>query len=254
MTAVELLQQIGLNKYEAEAYFTLLAEGPLTGYELGKRSPVPLSRSYEVLERLTQKGLALIQPGNPPRYLAAEPEQFLGQVRSTMTETLNALATMLAALPGSQTNDEFWVIRDQEPVLAQARALIAQAQLSIHLSLPAAYDDAVAAVLADASASGCAIARSTRFAGDPTSDLLLLLIDQQQALIGTLVANGRSQAVLSSNRALVAVLRSYFASPLVTSMTHASSVPRRSRTSEWVAWEDRKQRHLLDLIASNRSA
>jgi predicted transcriptional regulator len=61
MTTVELLQQIGLNKYEAEAYYTLLANEPLTGYELGKRSQVPLSRSYEVLERLTEKRRGLFR-------------------------------------------------------------------------------------------------------------------------------------------------------------------------------------------------
>ena len=89
MKAIEQLQQVGLNKYEAEAYYTLLAEGPLTGYELGKRSQVPLSRSYEVLERLTRKGLALVQPGDPPRYIAEDPERFLGQVRLSMTRTID---------------------------------------------------------------------------------------------------------------------------------------------------------------------
>ena len=88
MTTIELLQQVGLNKYEAEAYYTLLSEGSLTGYELGKRSQVPLSRSYEILERLVQKGLALVQPGDPPRYAAQEPEQFLGQARSSMTASV----------------------------------------------------------------------------------------------------------------------------------------------------------------------
>src|SRR5579859_3438973 len=99
MSTTELLQQIGLNKYEAEAYYTLLCEGHLTGYELGKRSQVPLSRSYEILERLTQKGLALLQPGDPPRYTATNPDIFLGRVRTNMVETLDALATALAALP-----------------------------------------------------------------------------------------------------------------------------------------------------------
>src|SRR5437764_10192767 len=98
MTAIEQLKQIGLNKYEAEAYYTLLAEGPLTGYELGKRSQVPLSRSYEILERLTQKGLALVQPGDPPRYLAASPDQFLGQVRGTVLERLDTLTSALATM------------------------------------------------------------------------------------------------------------------------------------------------------------
>ena len=69
---VDLLQRVGLNKYEAEAYAALLRYGPLTGSELGKRSEVPLSRSYEILERLTTKGLALVQPGDPPRYVCKE--------------------------------------------------------------------------------------------------------------------------------------------------------------------------------------
>src|SRR5215469_8121657 len=101
MTAVEQLQQVGLNKYEAEAYYTLLAEGPLTGYELGKRSQVPLSRSYEVLERLTKKGLALVQPGDPPRYIAEDPDRFLGHVRLRMTRTIDSLASSLATLAHS---------------------------------------------------------------------------------------------------------------------------------------------------------
>jgi len=48
-----------------------LVAGPLTGYELGKRSPVPLSPSYETLERLTRRGFALVEPGEPLRYAAA---------------------------------------------------------------------------------------------------------------------------------------------------------------------------------------
>src|SRR2546430_16269218 len=116
MTAIEQLQQIGLNKYEAEAYYTLLAEGPLTGYELGKRSQAPLSRSYEILERLTQKGLALGQPGDPPRYLAENPEQFLGQVRASMVERLDALTSALAPMGQPDGAGESWVLRGREPI------------------------------------------------------------------------------------------------------------------------------------------
>src|SRR5213082_711391 len=116
MTEIELLQQIGLNKYEAEAYYTLLAEGPLTGYELGKRSQVPLSRSYEILERLSQKGLVLVQPGDPPRYAAQEARLFLGALRATQSATLDALAEALAGLPRSRSGDEFWVLRGRRAI------------------------------------------------------------------------------------------------------------------------------------------
>src|SRR5205085_12370414 len=155
MTPIELLQQIGLNKYEAEAYYTLLAEGPLTGYELGKRSQVPLSRSYEILERLTQKGLALVQPGDPPRYLAASPDQFLGQVRGTVLERLDTLASVLATLPQPDGSSEFWVVRGRQQILNRVRTMIASAQRTVDLSLAPEDEVEVREVLALSRARGC---------------------------------------------------------------------------------------------------
>src|SRR3954454_3572677 len=105
---VELLQRIGLNKYEAEAYLALLADGPLTGYELGKRSSVPLSKSYEVLERLARRGLALVQPGEPARYLADRAERFLEHTRAEQAAVLSALTAALAEATPADPADEFW--------------------------------------------------------------------------------------------------------------------------------------------------
>src|SRR5438105_4080957 len=178
MTTIELLQQVGLNKYEAEAYYTLLSEGSLTGYELGKRSQVPLSRSYEILERLVQKGLALVQPGDPPRYAAQEPEQFLGQARSSMTATLDALAAALAALPRSDVGDEFWVLRGRQHILARARTLIEEARQSIYLTLPSGSNAEVDHILELARAHGCSVFRSAPATpGNAGSELILLPVD-----------------------------------------------------------------------------
>src|SRR5436189_3536003 len=109
--AVDLLQRLGLNKYEAEAYLALLTAGPLTGYELGKRSDVPLSKSYETLERLSRRGLALIQPGDPPRYLAERPDRLLAQSRSDHEALLTALAAALSERQRAEPADQFWVVR-----------------------------------------------------------------------------------------------------------------------------------------------
>src|SRR5690349_8582771 len=125
--AVELLQQVGLNKYEAEAYFALLADGPLTGYELGKRSNVPLSKSYETLERLTRRGLALVQPGDPPRYLAERPERIMAQTRADHAAVPTALEVALADVRPADPADDFWVLRGRSNVLRGARALVDEA-------------------------------------------------------------------------------------------------------------------------------
>ncbi len=258
MTTVELLQQIGLNKYEAEAYYTLLTQEPLTGYELGKRSQVPLSRSYEILERLAQKGLALVQPGDPPRYTAEEPGRFLGQVRATMLATIDALDSSLAALPHSDTSSEFWVLRGRQHILARVQAMIAEAQQVIYLSLPSNSEADVVDILALARARGCSVFRSTTadmdYAG---AEHVLLLVDDREALVGLLAPAEGCQAVISANEGLVAALRGYFANQ-VPAKVSAPSISTEARQQNdqlaWLAWEDRKQRRLWSVKTDNRIA
>ena len=261
MTAIEQLQQVGLNKYEAEAYYTLLAEGSLTGYELGKRSQVPLSRSYEVLERLTQKGLALVQPGDPPRYMAEDPDRFLGQVRLSMTRTLDSLASSLATLARSIPEGEFWVLRGRQHILARARAMAVEAQRTIRLHLSPAYDPELASALALAREKGCQITRvSTPVQSRADPDIILLLLDDHEALAATLTPADRCQSIVSTNRALITALSHYFGQQLSVEepTLSTSNVNTRQKDQyeqlDWVAWEDRKQRRLWSLGTDNRVA
>ena len=261
MTAIEQLQQIGLSKYEAEAYYTLLAEGSLTGYELGKRSQVPLSKSYEVLERLTQKGLVLVQPGDPPRYMAEDLNRFLGQVRQSMTKTLDDLANSLATIVRSHTEGEFWVLRGHRHILARVQAMVTGAQQTIYLCLPPAYDAELADVLARVKEKDCQIFRaSTAEQSQHDSDVILLLVDEIEALAGTLTPSGRGQAVVSSNQAIVTALSGFFAqqSPVENVISSSSSLTTSQNEQkdrlDWVAWEDRKQRRLWRVGIDNRVA
>src|SRR6185437_3443616 len=138
MHARDLLQQLGLNKYEADGYYTLLSEGPLTGYELGKRSSVPLSRSYDVLERLHARGLALRQPGDPPKYAAQDYRRFLADMRAASEQTFDSLAEALQTIAGPLPEHEFWVLRGRSAILAWLSNAIADARQSVDLVIPAA--------------------------------------------------------------------------------------------------------------------
>src|SRR5215212_5234442 len=177
---IDLLQRVGLNKYEAEAYTALLRHGPLTGYELGKRSEVPLSRSYEILERLTSKGLALIQPGDPPRYAAEPPEQFLERTRAATTATLDALGRALADAGPSAIPEGFWVIRGQEHILAHANSCIARAKRTLAMQVAPAQRAALAEAIAQAQARGCRLLPPPDTRAEDTT--LLLAIDDREAL------------------------------------------------------------------------
>jgi sugar-specific transcriptional regulator TrmB len=246
---IDLLQRIGLNKYEAEAYAALLGYGPLTGYELGKRSGVPLSRSYEVLERLTTKGLALVQPGDPPRYIAEAPEQLLDRTRTETTATLDALAHALAELGQSALPEGFWVVRGQEHILAHANTRIARAQRTLAVSVAPAHSASVVEALAQARSRGCRIVQppiDTR-ADEPA--MVLLVIDEREGMVGTLTPAERAQAVASANPGFVAALVRCCAPRLVFNAVRSESTVAAGAAQplDWLDWEERKQRRLLDI-------
>ncbi len=252
MATVELLQQIGLNKYEAEAYYALLAHGTLTGYEVGKYSQVPGSRSYEILERLLEKGLVLVQPGDPPRYSAQDPQFVFERFRSTMENTLNTLTTSLASLARADKMGEFWVMRGQQNILAQGRALIEKAQESLDIVLPADCD--VAESLMQAKARGCRIFRTIT---DDRDGSILLVRDGREALAGTLTPPDSCQAVVSSNAALLDALSGYFRYrrlPAGRAVSEISAKASQPRDVDWMDWEARKQRHLRSTNGGNRVA
>lgn len=251
MATIELLQQIGLNKYEAEAYYALLARGPLTGYEVGKYSQVPGSRSYEILERLTEKGLALVQPGDPPRYSAQEPGVVFERFRATMETTLTTLAASLAALARVDRMGEFWVVRGQQNILAQVSSMISSAQETLDLKLPAHVD--VAGQLVQAQARGCRIFHATTQGQD--GDVVLLVRDGR-ALVGTLTPPESCQAVTSSNAALLDALHGYFLHQRSPSrvLSEAPAKSSQPQTVDWMEWEARKQRHLRSASNGNRVA
>lgn len=247
--AVDLLQQVGLTKYEAEAYFALLREGPLTGYELGRRSNVPLPRAYDVLDRLTQRGLALVQPGDPPRYRAQDFHQFLAGVRTTMEGRLDRLARLLAALPTRDTAGEIWVIRGDRAIAGQALAMIEAARETVGIVGSDGAGELRDAV-SQARSRGCRVEEGA----SPFGDLIVLAVDGRETLLGAWAAAGDSQAVLSRNPALVEVATGYIAHATGErsgEVTPAAPTPGRG---DWVAWEESKQRQLWRLSAGREVA
>lgn len=255
--AVELLQRVGLNKYEAEAYFALLADGPLTGYELGKRSSVPLSKSYETLERLARRGLALVQPGDPPRYTAEQPARFLSRTRADQDAVLTALASALAGVRRADPTDDFWVVRGRANVLARARALIDEAQRDVSIGLSGG-DDALSEAIGGARGRGCRVTarhlddlwHGSAGASEPP-DLIALLADDRASLVGTLSPHAQCQAVTTANPALAltigSALRDLRAARPVTSVQvsgTAAAGDGAERRTDWLDWEARKQQRL----------
>ncbi len=253
-TPIDQLQQLGLNKYEAEAYYTLLMYGSLTGYEVGKHSKVPLSRSYDVLERLVEKGLAFAQPGEPARYRAQDPQHFLGQVRSSMEETLKGLTAALTLLPSKDEANEFWIVRGQKNILECSRELIVAASDHLELSMPASCTVALADEIRQARERGVHILQPINQSVSSAKSILMLR-DGREALLGTVSSEETCQAVVSSNNALIIALNGYFENvhDMQFISMSATTAPIQQDT-EWMDWETRKHARLRTLSERHRVA
>lgn len=241
--AIELLKQIGLNKYEAEGYLALLQLGALTGYELGKRSAVPLSRSYETLEHLTRKGFVLVQPGEPPRYAAIPAAAIIAHARAAQTAALDSLASELAGAALVSQPDGYWIARGTTAIRLQAEALIGGAAESIVACGPL---EPLMPALNAAETRGCRVAVHY---GQTAIGTFALLIDGTRALLGTLTPTADCQAITGSDVALITAVRALIASPTATQGNVPAQAAAREATAplDWLAWETRKQRRLLGL-------
>src|SRR5437667_12781488 len=103
------LALLGLTEYEGKVYRALLAEHPATAYRLGKLSGVPLSRVYEIANRLVKKGAAICESGEPARYAPIPPQSLVSVARSRTDRILTNLQTELESLyAGGDSTEHVW--------------------------------------------------------------------------------------------------------------------------------------------------
>jgi sugar-specific transcriptional regulator TrmB len=237
MSLVDFLQQTGFNKYESEAYYALARHGPLTGYEVGKRSEVPLSRSYEVLERLAEKGWIHVQPGDPPRYLAIPPRELLARLRIESTKRLDGLSQSISEFEEYSLPSGFWIIKGYTAIVARIRSLLGTSQLHVDIMLP---QMAKSELVSDVNSISEHITFTFAEPLERDKYACIVLIDDATALVGTLIPSGDCQAIISNEPALVASLKANFAyQPQLTLVPSGQQ-----HNTEWLDWESRKQQRL----------
>ncbi|GGN07254.1 TrmB family transcriptional regulator [Halarchaeum nitratireducens] len=93
------LTDLGLSKYEAEAYHALVDAGPTTARELSEVSDVPMGRIYDVLGSIESRQLARSQDASrPKKYVAVDPDAALDRLLAARERELDAEADQYAAV------------------------------------------------------------------------------------------------------------------------------------------------------------
>ena len=129
------IQKIGFSQYESKAYISLLQNSPVTGYELSKRSGVPRSMIYEVINKLIDKGAIYIIPTEPTKYSPVPAQKFLSRIRGNIDNTLDFLETSLRNLEQVREVDVVSHINGYKLVMDEMLSIIEGATRELWLSV-----------------------------------------------------------------------------------------------------------------------
>jgi sugar-specific transcriptional regulator TrmB len=94
----QTLIELGLTKYEANAYLALMRRDATAPADVARLAKVPRQRIYDVLATLVEKGLASHRPGPPARYAAVSPEFALERLLARRRDELERLETSSRAV------------------------------------------------------------------------------------------------------------------------------------------------------------
>lgn len=135
---IDLLRQlldIGFSENEAKAYMALLRESPCTAYELSKNASIPTSKIYEVLGRLSERGVITeVEEKDKKKVVPLPPDDMLDQYQSRLDETLSSLRLGLKSINNEGDLSTIWNIRDYDILMNKAFRLISESSKTVLIS------------------------------------------------------------------------------------------------------------------------
>ena len=241
---VSRLRELGLSSHEGLTYATLLGHPSMTASTLCKETGIPDSKIYYALDGLSEKGMLIVQKGNPNVFRPVPPRDAIANLKEKLTEEFNekakeadVLADLLSpiydSVDKSEELDLAYIIRGQKNIINRMKALIetARKEVTIFISLAEVFgeleDSLMKAKERHGLAVNIAVTREIFEKADLSSrgknrqvcctslssnDSPGLLITDVKTLLT--VANWIEEtAILTQDQNIVRVCRSYFDNP-----------------------------------------
>ncbi len=228
--SIEELQALGLSRNEARVYLSLLDYHPVTGYELGKRTGIPRSVIYDVLNRLVERGAVYATAAEPVKYVPVPPAKFLDSLQAEFDRSVTVLREQLSRTRPSESLEYIYHLKGARNVRKEIRRLIDQAEHELLLELWLLQYEELREALRAAQRRGVRIF-TMLFSGERTVELghvfyhdylplevvetrlkgrhAIVVRDNSETLIGKLIQEERSWAVITIDPILVMVAREF---------------------------------------------
>ena len=137
------LERLGLTEYEIRAYTTLVEYGELTAAELSRKSAIPYSKIYEVLNSLEEKGWVASDRSRPSRFYPKHPATCIEitkmRLEKEMAENERRILEELTPIyehRGVREMPEIWIIRGEHNILSKVKETISSCEKELLVAIP----------------------------------------------------------------------------------------------------------------------
>ncbi|RST59362.1 TrmB family transcriptional regulator [Siminovitchia terrae] len=127
-------EEIGFSKNEAKTYMALLKEPGMNGYEISKKSGVPRSMVYAVIDKLVAKGAIIELRTETPTYIPLSVKELIANRRRKAENTLDFLERELQSVEKPAMVNVIKHIEERSQIIGAMKKLILNANKEIWLS------------------------------------------------------------------------------------------------------------------------
>ncbi|HEY5630952.1 MAG TPA: helix-turn-helix domain-containing protein, partial [Nitrososphaeraceae archaeon] len=142
------MESLGLTGYEIKVYLALVESGKSTASEISKKSGVPYSKIYEVLNGLEDKGWSESDSSRPQKFFPRSPSSALEAMRmrieSGIKDNENLIIGELMPVyekSGLRERPEIWVVRGMYNIAAKVNEIVQTCQQELLIALPQVVED-----------------------------------------------------------------------------------------------------------------
>lgn len=137
------MEDLGLTGYEIKSYICLLEFGPMTASELSKKSSVPYSKIYDVLNSLEEKGWIESNSSRPQKFFPKSPHTAIETTKMLIDNRLKTSENLLVAelspvyeRTGVKERPEIWVVRGLYNIATKVMEIIETCQEELLVAIP----------------------------------------------------------------------------------------------------------------------
>jgi HTH-type transcriptional regulator, sugar sensing transcriptional regulator len=142
------MESLGLTSYEIKVYLSLLEKGSMTASDLSKKSGVPYSKIYEVLNSLEDKGWLESDSSRPQKFFPKSPitalEAMKMRIENSIRDSKNMIMSELMPIyekSGLKERPEIWVVMGVYNIAAKIGEIIQTCQHELLIALPHVAED-----------------------------------------------------------------------------------------------------------------